>query len=508
MIILLCILILASIIIMVKARNPVAFWMACVFFGWFLSMMGYIIFLSKYGGYYYHVNRLLYLFDGIRVFFLNSRISINRISQMLSVGRSVFAASLIGLGLSIETAFSRRTRVFVIGISTVFCLMNILIYDPRFYRELLYRLQPNLIYFISILIRIWIVLTVTVTFYCLINKYYKLSLQFVRKQLKYTLLCIFALTIFYFYLIFMGPIQLTDIRTYYFLYTDFANFNPPLSIFQWVVFIGFTGVTSVLSIFAIWKYSDVAKRLDTLDLFHEQKFLSVNNGVSVITHSLKNQLLMIDVLTNKIREGIHKGDLKDHTKVDDVARDLEKISAVTQQTLQRITRLYKAFKSISLDLKPRRFEEIIEKSLAHIECFPENIRIEKNIHDHLTILADCFYLTEAISNVLINAVEAIGAKPDGRVGISLHLEGGWCVLEIEDNGIGMSKNEIEKIFDPFYSQKMTTQNWGIGLSYAKQIIKSHFGYIQVKSQIQKGSTFSIVLPALDSNNAIIRKRDE
>jgi signal transduction histidine kinase len=242
-------------------------------------------------------------------------------------------------------------------------------------------------------------------------------------------------------------------ESYYFLYTDFTNFNPPLSIFQWVVFIGFTGVTSILSIFAIWKYSDVEKQLDTSDLFHEQKFLSVNNGVSVITHSLKNQLLMIDVLTNKIREDIHKGDLEDHIKVDEVARNLEKISAVTQQTLQRITQLYKVFKSISLDLKPRRFEEIIEKSLTHIECFPENIQIEKNIHDHLMILADCFYLTEAISNVMMNAVEAIGDKPDGRVGISLHLEDGWCVLEIEDNGVDISKNELTKIFDPFYSQK-------------------------------------------------------
>jgi signal transduction histidine kinase len=491
----------------VKGRNPLTFWVASIFFGWFLSMLGYMIFLSKYGGYYYGINQILYIFDNIRVFFLYFSISINWISRMLSVGRSIFIWGLIGLSLFLTTHDTKRKK-FIFTINLMVCATNILVYEPAFYRQLLYLLQQRLIYFISVFIRTWVLLAFFYTFYCLARKYQRLHLQFIKRQIKYITLCVFALSSFYFYLIFMGPIQLTDIRTYYFLYANFTNFNPPLSIFQWVVFIGFTGVTSVLSIFAIWKYSDVAKRLDTLDLFHEQKFLSVNNGVSVITHSLKNQLLMIDVLTNKIGEGIHKGDLKDHTKVDDVARDLEKISAVTQQTLQRIIRLYKAFKSISLDLKPRRFEEIIEKSLAHIECFPENIRIEKNIHDHLTILADFFYLTEAISNILINAVEAIGAKPDGRVGISLHLEGGWCVLEIEDNGIGISKNEIEKIFDPFYSQKMTTQNWGIGLSYAKQIIKSHFGYIQVKSQIQKGSTFSIVLPAIDADSDTIRKRDE
>jgi hypothetical protein len=76
MIILLSLLIVASMVLMVRARKPIAFWMAGVFFGWFLSMMGYIIFLSKYGGYYYRVNQILYLFDDIRVFFLNFSISI------------------------------------------------------------------------------------------------------------------------------------------------------------------------------------------------------------------------------------------------------------------------------------------------------------------------------------------------------------------------------------------------------------------------------------------------
>jgi signal transduction histidine kinase len=507
MIILLSLLIVASMVLMVRARKPIAFWMACVFFGWFLSMIGYIIFLSKYGGYYYRVNQILYLFDDIRVFFLNFSISINWISRMLSVGRSIFAISLIGLSFAIATVMSPKTRFYLFGANFVMCLVNILIYEPAFYRKLLYLLQSQFIYVISVVIRVWILLTVVFTFYCLLNKYSALHLQFLKKQAKYIILCVFALTLFYFYLIFMGPIQLTDIRTYYFLYTNFTNFNPPLSILQWTVFIGFTGVTSVLSIFSVWKYSDVAKRLGTSDLFYEQKFLSVNNGVSVITHSLKNQLLMIDVLTNKISREINLNNLEDKIKVNEIAGNLQEISAITNQTLQRITQLYKAFKSISFNLKPYNVAEIVTKSLENVKHFPENIKIEKNINDHITVFADMLYLTEAISNLIINAFEAIGDGPDGKVSITAHLEGGWCVLEIEDNGSGIAQNELDKIFDPFYTRKITTKNWGIGLSYAKQIIKSHFGYLQVKSQIHKGSTFSIVLPVINSNIDKIQKRD-
>ncbi len=507
MIILLCILILASIILIVKARKPVAFWMAFVFFGWFLSMMGYIIFLSKYGGYYYYVNQILYLFDNIRVFFLNFSLSINWISRMLSIGRSIFVMSLIGLSFTMATSVSRKTRVLVLMGNALICLANIIIYEPAFYRRLLYLLQPKGIFFISVFIRLWILLAIGIAFYCFISQYYRLSLQFIRKQLKYILLCILALTVFYFYLVFMGPIQLTDIRTYYYLYTDFANFNPPLNIFQWAVFIGFTGITSVLSIFSVWKYSDVEKRLDMSDLFHEQKFLSVNSGVSVITHSLKNQLLMIEVVTKKISKEINQWNMEDKTRVEKVEENLEKISTITNQTLQRITQLYKAFKSISLDLKPVDIKEIVDKSLGNIKCLPENIKIETTNRDSITVAADIFYLTEAISNVIINAFEAIGDKEYGRVDISSHLEGGWCVLEIEDNGIGISKNELERIFDPFYTRKITTQNWGIGLSYAKQIIKSHYGYIQVRSQPQQGTIFSIILPIIDIHTKKIQKRD-
>ena len=405
------------------------------------------------------------------------------------------------------TSVPRKTRVLVMMGNALVCMANIIIYEPAFYRRLLYLLQPNGIFVISVMIRLWILLAVIFTFYGFISQYYRLSLQFVRKQLKYILLSIFALTVFYFYLVFMGPIQLTDIRTYYYLYTDFANFNPPLSVFQWAVFIGFTGITSVLSLFSVWKYSDVGKRLDMSDLFHEQKFLSVNSGVSVITHSLKNQLLMIEVVTRKISKEIHQWNLDDQTKVAAVEENLEKISTITNQTLQRITHLYKAFKSISLDLKPVDIKEIVDKSLGNIKYVPENIKIETTNRDSITVAADIFYLTEAVSNVIINAFEAIGDRARGRVNISSHLEGGWCVLEIADNGAGIPKNELERIFDPFYSRKITTQNWGIGLSYAKQIIKSHYGYIQVKSQLHQGTVFSMILPVIDGHSGKIQKRE-
>jgi signal transduction histidine kinase len=504
MIILLCLLIFASIVLIIRARKPMAFWMACVFLGWFLSMLGYIIFLSKYGGYDYRVNRILYLFDDIRVFFLYFSISLNWISRLLSVGRSIFAMSLVGLSLSIATFFSKKTCWYLFAASALICLVNILIYEPALYRQLLYLLRSNAIYLISVFIRLWILLTIFFTFYCLLNKYYTARLQFLRQQLKYIMLCVLALTLFYFYLVFMGPIQLTDLRTYYFLYTNFGNFNPPLTIWQWAVFIGFTGVTSVAGIFAIWKYSDVGKRLDTSDLSYEQKFLSVNHGVSVITHSLKNQLLMIDVLSKKTGKAVnHPGE---SINVAEVTRNLHEISAIANQTLQRITQLYKAFKDISLNLKPYRLNQIIEKALENVKFFPENVTVQKNITD-LTVVADRFYLSEAIANLIINAVEAIGDRPGGRVVIASHSEGSWCVLEIEDNGGGISPNEIDRIFDPFYTHKITTKNWGIGLSYAKQIIKAHCGYIQVKSRLHEGSTFSIVLPVMDADLDKTQQRD-
>jgi signal transduction histidine kinase len=81
------------------------------------------------------------------------------------------------------------------------------------------------------------------------------------------------------------------------------------------------------------------------------------------------------------------------------------------------------------------------------------------------------------------------------------LEDNWLIIKIEDNGTGIAQDQIDMIFDPFYTNKNTTKNWGVGLSYAKQIVKGHYGDIHVESKPGTGSSFQLLLPIYLKNES-------
>ena len=100
MTILLILLMIAAITLFIaKARNPSAYWMGLVLVGWFLSMSGLILFIAKFGGFYYRVNSVLFFNDTIRNMLLIAPIKIEGISRMLTVGRSLFIFSFIRMSI-------------------------------------------------------------------------------------------------------------------------------------------------------------------------------------------------------------------------------------------------------------------------------------------------------------------------------------------------------------------------------------------------------------------------
>ena len=83
---------------------------------------------------------------------------------------------------------------------------------------------------------------------------------------------------------------------------------------------------------------------------------------------------------------------------------------------------------------------------------------------------------------------------DGQVCLKCRNERLYTLIEVSDNGLGMSKSQIKKIFDPFYSSKNSNYNWGMGLYYVREVVKSHLGKMRVESTEGKGSKFYILIP--------------
>ncbi|WP_088227084.1 sensor histidine kinase [Desulfosporosinus sp. FKB] len=495
MIVLLLLLTLASIaLFIIKARNSSAYWMAFVLLGWSLSMSGFVLFISKYGGFYYRVNTILFFNDAIRIALLTSPISLDAISRMITAGRSLFVFSLIGFSLNLYHKHLGKGLWKIQAINFLFSLTQLLFYDPIIYRRALEVLNERQTYIVSLLTRTWFVISVILALSLLLWEYKFLAIPWIKRQRKFILMGLLALVVFYSYLGFMGPLQVTDVRTYYFLYSDFYNFNPPITLPEWYIGIGFTGFASVVSFYAVWKYAEVERQLGQADMQLERKLKTANIGVRVFTHAIKNQLLSIQLILNQTSKLLTPED-EAESKDALVAQNLAKTLEIVNHTLSRLDTLYSSFKTTQLHLKAIVLSELMNNIVQRLEV-PNNIQFEQQTLSS-SILADQLHLSEALYNILCNAFEAIGTEEQGQVHVTTCSDFNWLIIQIQDNGPGIPRDKLDSIFDPFYTSKNTNRNWGVGLSYAKQVIDGHFGHIHVESHTDgpnKGTSFYVYLP--------------
>lgn len=164
----------------------------------------------------------------------------------------------------------------------------------------------------------------------------------------------------------------------------------------------------------------------------------------------------------------------------------------------------------------------VEK-IAH-ETFPKNIGLAHDFPAHLwDVEADPTQLHQVLLNLCVNARDAM---PEGGTltlsasnvvldeqYVAMNIEakpGPHVVIQVEDTGAGMPPQILERIFEPFFTTKELGKGTGLGLSTTLAIIKSHAGFIRVESEVGKGTSFRIYLPAQVENAVAetVPKRDE
>lgn len=484
---------IALLILRPKSRS--VHWMELTIIGWLLGTGGYLLFLAKYGGFYSNVNAILFLTDDIRQILLYLPVNIDTISRIIVYGRSLFIFSLCSLAYYISGKPSSKSILWLYIINSVLSLVNAIVYDPNIYRHILSTFDRTALEWIAITTRGWLLIAFISVVYIIIAIYLKSTVPWIKRRLMNIMIGIISMIIFYFYLGFMGPLQVTDQRTYYFLYSDFSNFNPPISDAEWYIGIVFTGISCIAAIYSFSQYITVERDLDKDTLYLDLKFNTGKMGAKVFTHGIKNQLIMLQMLAKKIleqKEEMPAGEVRDN-----ICNSASSIADITNGMLERINELSNTFNTFRLELKPVDINDIIKESLKKVKLLPDNVSINnKNPSDHIIVLADKRYLAEAVYNIIDNAIEAIvmADVKEGIINIKVKSEHKYCIIEVTDNGVGMADDQIKRIYDPFYTNKNTVTNWGVGLSYSQSVIRAHFGHIQVKSKLWEGSTFYIFLP--------------
>lgn len=158
-------------------------------------------------------------------------------------------------------------------------------------------------------------------------------------------------------------------------------------------------------------------------------------------------------------------------------------------------------KQVNLEKKSEDLHEIIEESIAHIGIIIENKGgiITTNLNAINTkILANKNAFTNLIINILDNSVKYTDDTP--KININTENVKKSVILKIKDEGIGISRQDLDKIFDKFYrvpkGNVHNVKGHGLGLSYVKQIVDDHQSEISVQSNKNKGTTFIIKVPLI------------
>jgi len=138
---------------------------------------------------------------------------------------------------------------------------------------------------------------------------------------------------------------------------------------------------------------------------------------------------------------------------------------------------------------------VVAPVAADEEPVGERVTFDTRDGDKVTIVGDKIRLQQLFTNLIDNAIKYTSK---GAIHIALEKDGETIRVQVKDTGIGMSKEEQGKVFKRFYrvdkSRSRETGGVGLGLSIAEWIVQAHHGRIEVQSELNRGSTFTVSLP--------------
>lgn len=259
-----------------------------------------------------------------------------------------------------------------------------------------------------------------------------------------------------------------------------------------------------------------------IQLVQSAKMTSLGQLVAGVAHELNNPIGFIYSNTSHLRdytetlfkiiENIEKNpsnsaDIKQQYDFDYIKKDLPLLIKSCQDGAQRTRDIVLGLRNFSRleesQLKEIDLNESIDMTLELLKGETKNrIKLHRQYETIPKVHCYASQINQVIMNILTNAVHAI--QGNGEIWISTTTikassnEVGKVQISIQDSGMGMSPEVVEKIFEPFFTTKEVGQGTGLGLSISYGIVQNHGGDIKVKSELNVGTEFIITIPIIQS----------
>ncbi len=244
----------------------------------------------------------------------------------------------------------------------------------------------------------------------------------------------------------------------------------------------------------VQKKTEELKRAQA-NLIQVEKMVSLGTLAATVAHELNNPLEGILTYAKLIRKRMLKPDLSEEQK-NEIIEELVMIANETARCGNIVKNLLLFSRKKVGEFKENNIRMIIEQSTKLVEHHLKmhNVALKFSWDDDLPIVVcDSEQILQALLALEINAVEAMAQE--GTLSINVKKgEGENYIITLSDTGFGIRPEDMEHIFEPFYTTKKEGKGTGLGLAVVYGIIERHNGTITVASEMNKGTTFTITLP--------------
>ena len=243
-------------------------------------------------------------------------------------------------------------------------------------------------------------------------------------------------------------------------------------------------------------------------LLQAQKLETIGKLSSGMAHDFSNLLSSIFGSVNLLRKRVPQADA-----VEKLIDNIENCSVRARDLTKGLLSFGKPTPKRKELVKPNRLLNEISKVVT--QTFPGSITFESNVDNNLLdILGNETEIYQILLNLCVNAKEATNSKGNITLSASnftvdknnlldypLLKEGNYVHFSVSDNGVGIRDEDLQKIFDPYFSTKSKDTGSGLGLYVTYGIIKAHNGVIDVTSKVNKGTTFNVYIPSFEPTKA-------
>ena len=224
-----------------------------------------------------------------------------------------------------------------------------------------------------------------------------------------------------------------------------------------------------------------------------------NDFINNMTHEFKTPIATISLAVDAMK---NEKVLQDREKITYFSRIIKEENQRMNRQVETILKASQLEKQeVELNLKPAHVHEIIKEVADNfaLQLQEKNGRAELLLNaENDMINADEVHFSNLINNLIDNAIKYSKENIPVFVKITTQSNGKNLAIRVEDNGIGMNKETIKRVFERFYRAHTgnihNVKGFGLGLSYVKTMIEAHHGEIKADSTLGKGSTFTIELP--------------